>query len=59
MYRAECGKKKELGCTQSNDHIDKESLIKIVDDEGKDYNLDPENNDITDKEILDMFHSWS
>lgn len=55
MYRAECGKKKELGCTQSNDHIDKESLIQIVDDEGKDYILDPENNDITDKEILDMF----
>ncbi len=55
MYRAKCGKKKELGCIKSNDNIEKQSVIQIVDDDGNEYNLDLGNNDLSDKKILDEY----
>ena len=55
MYRAECGKQKQLGCTKSDDSIKKQSIIQIVDDDGNDYKLDNNSKDLNDVEILTIF----
>lgn len=55
MYRAKCNnKKKTLGCIHPKDNVKKESLIRIVDENGNDYTIKTITNDET---IIDNFYT--
>ena len=57
MYRAKCGGSKARGCVKSSDNIKKQSVIKIVDDDGNDYKICEDTNKLTDKAILEAFYN--
>lgn len=53
MFRAKCGQSK-IGCTTPKDKVKKKSIIKIVDNEGKDYCINT-TKDMDDSDIFKKF----